>query len=61
MFKKSNKYSKTPYYPYKERKGNWDWINGKNLCEVCGYRKATYNLKLDKGTHRMCVLCRDFN
>lgn len=57
MFKK---YIKIPYYPYKKRDGK-EWINGKGMCEVCGWRKATWNLKLDKGTHKMCVLCRDFN
>ena len=57
MFKK---YIKIPYYPYKQRNGK-EWIYKKGMCEVCGWRKATWNLKLDKGTHKMCVLCRDFN
>ena len=60
MFKKHKKYIKTPYNPYERREGR-EWIKGKNMCEVCGYKKATWNLKLDKGTHKMCVLCRDFN
>ena len=59
--KYKRKYKTIPFYNYIPRYGNYNWIYEKGMCELCKYNKATYNLDLSLGTHRLCALCRDFN
>tara|TARA_A100001015_G_scaffold292057_1_gene366925 strand:+ start:278 stop:472 length:195 start_codon:yes stop_codon:yes gene_type:complete len=35
------------------------WLNGKDMCEICGRHKATVNLELKYGSHRECRYCWD--
>lgn len=34
-----------------------NWLFGEGICEICGVRNATRNLKLDSGSHRECFSC----